>query len=84
MTNWTLLPEVRRHYGPHATMDTEMSTDRTRVLGYRFKVSRSKHFAVATAQGGVDFERLRIWHDGQTYARDRRRWKAEAKRARAE
>jgi hypothetical protein len=65
---------------PLATMRPETGRDR-KLCGYWFQVGRSKHFApLATPQGGVDFNRLRLWRDAQAYARDKRRAKAAAKR----
>lgn len=68
---------------PRATMTGERDYDYSRFCGYSFQVGRSKLFVATEANGGVDYDRVKLFLDGQVYARDKRALNRSAKRARA-
>ena len=53
-------------------MELEKSHDGSRLIGYTFHIGRMKHFQALAGNGGIDFERLRLFRDGAVYSRNRR------------
>lgn len=62
---------------PRATADFERGRD-GKICGWWFRINkRSKQFCVLGENGGVNLFTVRLFRDGQVYARDRAKVKRE-------